>query len=296
MHETKTDVRGPVGLPETEVDHALRGIDPLRHLPSELHEQALGFLEWLAAVDRAEPTRCPYCGSIKIGDRGPGKGIAQRITYRCWTCKQCFNRLTGTAFKGKRQCGIASALSEPRLIDLSTQQKKSMKNIISLTACALSITLLSACASAPDRDKETALNQQVGIEVTQTKQGVQVRLPDRVLFDFDKSALRADSGPALNRAVVLLKRSKKSVIVEGHTDNTGTHEYNQSLSEARAQTVASALEQRGIVDSRIATKGFAYDKPAASNDTPEGQAKNRRTEIVVIGESLDAIMGKPSKQ
>jgi outer membrane protein OmpA-like peptidoglycan-associated protein len=154
------------------------------------------------------------------------------------------------------------------------------------------MTLLSACASGPNRDQEVALNQQVGIEVSQIKEGVQVRLPDRVLFDFDKSALRADSGPAMNRAVVLLKRSAKSVIVEGHTDNTGTHEYNQALSVERAQTVAKALEQRGIAESRITTKGFAYDKPAASNDTPVGQAKNRRTEIVVVGESLDANMGR----
>ena len=167
-----------------------------------------------------------------------------------------------------------------------------MKQFLSLTACALSISLLAGCATGPDRDKEIALNQQVGIEVTQTTEGVQVRLPDRVLFDFDKSTLRSDSGTAIQRAVVLLERSKKSVIVEGHTDNTGTHEYNWALSEERAQTVASALEERGIASSRIATKGFAYDRPAASNDTPEGQAKNRRTEIVVIGESLDAIMGK----
>ncbi|MDR5735829.1 OmpA family protein [Caballeronia sp. LZ025] len=170
-----------------------------------------------------------------------------------------------------------------------------MKNVLSLTGCALSISLLSACAIGPNRDDEVALNQQVGIEVTQIKEGVQVRLPDRVLFDFDKSALRADSGPALNRAVVLIKRSKKSVIVEGHTDNTGTHEYNQALSEARAQTVAAALEEREISASRIATKGFAYDKPTASNDTPDGQAKNRRTEIVVVGESLDAIMGRAKR-
>ena len=101
--------------------------------------------------------------------------------------------------------------------------------------------MLAACTTRPDRDQEIAPNQQVGIEVTQTREGVQVRLPDRVLFDFDKSFLRPDSGPAINRAVVLLKRSKKSVIVEGHTDNTGTREYNQALSEARARTVADAL-------------------------------------------------------
>ena len=171
-----------------------------------------------------------------------------------------------------------------------------MKQFLSLTACALSISLLAACATGPDRDKEVALNQQVGIEVTQTDQGVQVRLPDRVLFDFDKSTLRSDSGPAIQRAVVLLKRSKKSVIVEGHTDNAGTREYNQTLSEERAQVVANALQLRGIAESRITAKGFAYDRPAASNDTPAGQAKNRRTEIVVVGESLDEIMGKPAKR
>jgi outer membrane protein OmpA-like peptidoglycan-associated protein len=170
-----------------------------------------------------------------------------------------------------------------------------MNYLRSITLSTLPLVLLSACATGPDRNEEIALNQQVGIEVSQTKEGVQVRLPDRVLFDFDESALRADSGPALQRAAVLLKRSKKPVIVEGHTDNTGTHDYNQALSEVRAQTVANALEQRGIADSRITTKGFAYDKPAARNDTPQGQAKNRRTEIVVIGESLDAIMGKSTR-
>jgi len=156
--------------------------------------------------------------------------------------------------------------------------------------------MLAACTTRPDRDQEIAPNQQVGIEVTQTREGVQVRLPDRVLFDFDKSFLRPDSGPAINRAVVLLKRSKKSVIVEGHTDNTGTREYNQALSEARARTVADALGQRGIRDSRIATKGFDCDRPAASIDTPAGQAKNRHTEIVVLGESLDVIMDKPANR
>ena len=116
-------------------------------------------------------------------------------------------------------------------------------------------------------------------------------VPEKVLFDFDQSTLRANAAPALARAAVLLKRSDKPVIVEGHTDNVGTHEYNTQLSEARATTVAAALEERGIAPSRIKTKGFAYDRPVASNDTPESQARNRRTEIVIVGESEDRIMG-----
>jgi outer membrane protein OmpA-like peptidoglycan-associated protein len=70
----------------------------------------------------------------------------------------------------------------------------------------------------------------------QGRDGVKLRLPEKVLFDFDQSTLRADAAPALARAVVLLKRSDKPVIVEGHTDNVGTHEYNMQLSEARATT------------------------------------------------------------
>lgn len=64
------------------------------------------------------------------------------------------------------------------------------------------------------------------------------------------------------------------------------------LSEARAKSVADELERRGISASRITLKGYAFDRPVADNNTPEGRARNRRTEIVVMGESLEAVMGK----
>lgn len=166
-----------------------------------------------------------------------------------------------------------------------------MKKLLSRGTCLGLAALLSAC-SGLDRSHEIALNQATGIEVTQGPNGVELRLPEKVLFDFDQSTLRADAAPALARAAVLLKRSDKPVIVEGHTDNVGTHAYNMQLSEARATTVANALEERGISASRTTTEGFAYDRPVASNDTPEGQARNRRTEIVIVGESEGRILGK----
>lgn len=170
-------------------------------------------------------------------------------------------------------------------------KEKDLKKLFSLGTTISLVALLSAC-SGLDRNHEIAINQASGIEVTQGPNGVELRLPEKVLFDFNKSDLRGDSTPALARAVVLLKRSQKPIIVEGHTDNVGTHDYNMQLSEARAATVADALETRGIADSRVTTKGFAYDHPVASNDTPEGQAKNRRTEIVIVGESEDRIIGR----
>ncbi|SKC90277.1 Outer membrane protein OmpA [Burkholderia sp. YR290] len=166
-----------------------------------------------------------------------------------------------------------------------------MKKLLTIAACALSLSMLAAC-SGLDRSKEEALNQQAGIEVTQTKEGVQVRLPEKVLFNFNESSLRPDAGPAIGRVVVVLSRTQKPMIVEGHTDNVGTREYNQQLSEARAKSVADELERRGISASRITLVGYAFDRPVADNDTPDGRARNRRTEIVVKGESLEAVMGK----
>jgi outer membrane protein OmpA-like peptidoglycan-associated protein len=133
---------------------------------------------------------------------------------------------------------------------------------------------------------------QQGRSAEPAKEGVQVRLPEKVLFNFNESSLRPDAGPAIARVVVVLSRTQKPMIVEGHTDNVGTREYNQHLSEARAKSVADELERRGINASRITLVGYAFDRPVADNDTPDGRARNRRTEIVVKGESLEAVMGK----
>jgi outer membrane protein OmpA-like peptidoglycan-associated protein len=74
--------------------------------------------------------------------------------------------------------------------------------------------------------------------------------------------------------------------VEGHTDSVGGDEYNQQLSERRAQAVRDYLVQQGIPDSAIVSRGFGKTKPVASNDTPEGRQQNRRVELVLSGEAI----------
>ena len=123
--------------------------------------------------------------------------------------------------------------------------------------------------------------------------GVAVKLPETALFDFNKADVRADASAVVDRSALLLKRSRKPIVVEGYTDNVGTLDYNQQLSEARATAVGYALVARGVEQDRIRTKGNAYNNPVASNDTPEGRALNRRTEIIVRGETMDTMMGKP---
>ena len=87
-----------------------------------------------------------------------------------------------------------------------------MKKLLTIAACALSLSMLAAC-SGLDRSKEEALNRQAGIEVTQTKEGVQVRLPEKVLFNFNESSLRPDAGPAIARRGALAAAARAGVLL-----------------------------------------------------------------------------------
>jgi outer membrane protein OmpA-like peptidoglycan-associated protein len=166
-----------------------------------------------------------------------------------------------------------------------------VKGVAKRIVLAAVIAQLAAC-SGLDRGHEEALNWAADIEVTQAPEGVSVRLSETVLFDTGRSNLRADAGPAIDRAVAILARTDKQVVVEGHTDKVGSHDSNQALSEARARAVAQALENDGIPASRITLRGYSYDRPIADNDTADGRAQNRRAEISIPGESADKLLGR----
>jgi OOP family OmpA-OmpF porin len=106
-----------------------------------------------------------------------------------------------------------------------------------------------------------------------------------VNFDFDKSNIRSDAVPILEQACKTLKEEPSiDVSCQGHTDSVGTEAYNQALSERRADSVRNWLIKCGIPASRLTSKGFGEANPVASNDTAEGRAQNRRTELVVTNQ------------
>ena len=167
-----------------------------------------------------------------------------------------------------------------------------MTTIQSIVSACATTAMLAGCASGPNRSKEEAYNQKLGIVVSPVKGGVEVRMPDAPLFEFDAAAMRPASEPILNRAAVLLKRSTRPIVIEGHTDNIGALDYNTALSQARANAVGDALVARGVPAARIKTKGIAFLQPIATNDTPEGRALNRRVEIIVKTETEETLLGR----
>ena len=103
-----------------------------------------------------------------------------------------------------------------------------------------------------------------------------------ILFEFDSSRVLPDSYYILDEITdKMMTLPKLRLEIQGHTDNLGGYEYNQELSQRRAQAVMDGLVNRGINPRRLRARGFGASRPISSNDTEEGQAKNRRTEFII---------------
>jgi len=112
--------------------------------------------------------------------------------------------------------------------------------------------------------------------------GQVVRL-NNIFFDFNKADLKNDSFEELDRLVSFLNKNKKIEIeISGHTDNVGSDDYNQKLSQQRVESVVAYLVSKGIDKARLQAKGYGKIKPVVSNDTDEGRATNRRVEFTIL--------------
>lgn len=148
-----------------------------------------------------------------------------------------------------------------------------------------------AAASQAEREKDALrerLRQQLNLvlETRETARGLIVNVSD-VLFDTDKATLKPGAREKLARvAGILAAQPDLHIEIEGHTDSTGSDEYNQKLSERRAQAVRDYLVQQKIPAGEVDAVGFGESRPVASNDTAAGRQQNRRVELVVSGESI----------
>jgi outer membrane protein OmpA-like peptidoglycan-associated protein len=124
------------------------------------------------------------------------------------------------------------------------------------------------------------------LETKDTARGLIVNMPD-VLFDTGKADLKATARERLAKvAGILIAYPDIHVEVDGYTDSTGSLEFNQRLSQERADSVRSYLASQGVQQGSITTQGFGPSNPIASNDTASGRQQNRRVELVVSGGSI----------
>ena len=128
-------------------------------------------------------------------------------------------------------------------------------------------------------DKQAAELAQVA-QVARVDDGIVATMKDKILFDTNEATLKPEAKASLEKIAGILKNyDKTEVTVAGYTDNVGSANHNQQLSERRANAVRMFLSTHGVAPSRMTVAGFGPDNPVASNATAEGRAQNRRVEL-----------------
>lgn len=122
-----------------------------------------------------------------------------------------------------------------------------------------------------------------GAQVERVGEGIEVTFDSGILFDFDSYALRPEAREHLtNFAASLNEYPESEVLIVGHTDSSGSDQYNQTLSENRANAAGAFLIRAGVAPSRVKMMGLGETEPVVPNDTPEGMQQNRRVEVAIF--------------
>jgi len=134
-----------------------------------------------------------------------------------------------------------------------------------------------------DQQAKEIKTQVPGADVQRVGEGIQVTFASSMLYDFDSDLVRAEAASNLrNLAASLAKYPDTDVLIVGHTDATGTADYNQGLSQRRATAAANYLMAQGVSSTRIRTAGRGEMEPIATNETELGRQTNRRVEVAIV--------------
>jgi peptidoglycan-associated lipoprotein len=152
---------------------------------------------------------------------------------------------------------------------------------LNLFAMAVAGLVLAGCSSTPTEEgtKTTAAPATPVVGAGADRASV---AGEKVYFDFDRAEIKAEFMPVIKaQAAFLNANASKSVSLEGHCDERGTREYNLSLGERRAASVADVLKANGVAANRIKLVSFGEDRPAMEGHDESAWGKNRRVEFVV---------------
>lgn len=133
-----------------------------------------------------------------------------------------------------------------------------------------------------DKQAEELRRDLEGANVERVGEGIKITFDSGILYPINSAELQPNAKTELSQLATTLKKyPDTNILIEGHTDNTGTRQINQPLSERRAESVASYLSSMGVDRGRMTTMGYADQQPVADNSTAAGRSQNRRVEIAI---------------
>ena len=204
--------------------------------------------------------------------------LAFTATSACVTDPETGERTISKAAIG----GIGGALGGYLLGDLVGGRRDRTEKIVGAGIGGLAGAGIGAYM---DRQERQLRERTAGTDVQVIRRGddLVLNIPSGITFAYDSADVQPQFRRTLDQVASTLAEYNQTYIdVYGHTDSTGSDAYNQSLSERRAVSVADYLSGRGVQQARIGTRGYGETQPIAANDTPDGQAANRRVEIKIV--------------
>lgn len=190
------------------------------------------------------------------------------------------NTVNHLAYMANQQVAIAQETAKAKTAELAVTNAGGKRDQILLEA---------RTAEADEAKRQVAFDQALiaqqqkeleELNAKKTERGMVITLDD-VLFRTNMAQLEPGGMRTVQKVADFLRQySQRRVLIEGHTDSTGTHSYNQELSDRRANSVRMALIDGGISSNRIDSRGYGEDFPVASNGTEAGRQLNRRVEII----------------
>ena len=258
------------------VDLASNDADVARYAPVQLDEaeQAIQSAEalWIDEKDVDEAKQQAYLVTRRVE-------IARVVTDGAMALEE------GRALARQRE----AVLLEVRTIEadraLSVAEKKAAearRDRAAAEQARMEAEQARAEAAALAASEQKLREELAELQAQQTERGLVLTLGD-VLFDVDEASLKAGATQSLSRLVTFLKEyPDRQVLVEGHTDSTGTEQYNLGLSQRRADSVVQFLTLNGIAPERAIARGYGKAYPVAGNETASGRQRNRRVEIVIL--------------
>ena len=134
-----------------------------------------------------------------------------------------------------------------------------------------------------DKQAEEMQADLEGAKIERVGEGIKITFDSGILYDVDKATLRPVAKTNLDKmAAILNKYPDTNILIEGHTDGTGSDEHNLELSRNRASSVSNYLAGLGVDPSRFTAMGYGESQPIATNDTNEGRQQNRRVELAIM--------------
>ncbi|GAB5525526.1 MAG: OmpA family protein [Roseivirga sp.] len=147
-----------------------------------------------------------------------------------------------------------------------------------------------------DKQAEELRRDLKGATIERVGEGIKITFDSGLMFASDKSILNGTTQSNLSElANTLQKYEDTNILIEGHTDSTGSDDHNQALSERRATSVTNYLIGTGIPSSRLTKVGYGESQPVADNNTSSGRTKNRRVEIAIFANDKMKRMAKRGK-